>query len=134
MEPTGKAKTKPTVILCGCGMDNTLVCVGGVWKFDIQKHGNGEPFRGQCFNCSAALKGPKGWTAPPVKASKAAGVTEADKQVMLGLVAQNEAIERRMAKLAGDFEKLTKENQDLRANAQGGGDQGGDGKNKKSRS
>jgi len=45
------------IIKCGCGQENQLVCVGGIWRYDAARHGNGEPANGKCFNCFAPLKG-----------------------------------------------------------------------------
>ena len=124
MEPT---KVKPTIIECDCGQENELVKVKGVWCFDIQRHGNGEPFRGKCFNCSAAVAGPKGWTAPPVKGAKVAAGTEADRECMKGMVAQMERMERAMGLMEGKVNGLTEEknqlaeeNRQLRADGQEG--------------
>ena len=42
-------------IQCQCGQENQLVLIDGVWCYDAERHGNGEPCRGRCFNCSAVL-------------------------------------------------------------------------------
>ena len=42
-------------IQCPCGQENQLVLVGGLWRYDAARHGNGEPCDGRCFNCSAEL-------------------------------------------------------------------------------
>ena len=42
-------------IQCSCGQENQLVLVDGTWRYDAERHGNGEPCNGRCFNCGAAL-------------------------------------------------------------------------------
>ena len=45
-----------TIIQCSCGQESQLVFLDGKWRFDIARHGNGEPCEGLCFNCRAPLK------------------------------------------------------------------------------
>ena len=45
------------IIKCTCGQDNHLVKIGGIWRYDEAKHGNGEDSQFKCFNCFAPLKG-----------------------------------------------------------------------------
>ena len=42
-------------IQCSCGQENQIVLIDGVWCYDVERHGNGEPCNGRCFNCSAVL-------------------------------------------------------------------------------
>ena len=46
-------------IQCSCGQENQLVFLAGMWRYDIDRHGNGEPCEGRCFNCHAPLKDEK---------------------------------------------------------------------------
>ncbi|NIA17284.1 MAG: hypothetical protein GWO86_02940 [Planctomycetes bacterium] len=45
------------IVKCRCGQDNHLVKIGGIWRYDEHKHGNGEDSKLVCFNCFAPLKG-----------------------------------------------------------------------------
>lgn len=54
------------IIPCSCGQDSHIVLkdaldprdgnVKPTWCYEVQKHGNGEPCEGKCFNCRAPLK------------------------------------------------------------------------------
>lgn len=46
-------------IQCSCGQENQLVFLDGKWRYDVSRHGNGEPCEGKCFNCHAPLKDEK---------------------------------------------------------------------------
>ena len=43
-------------IKCDCGMVSHLVLDGGIYRYDLARHGNGEPANGRCFNCGKPLE------------------------------------------------------------------------------
>lgn len=55
-----------TKIACPCSMETHLVLIDGKWHYDVDKHGNGEPAEGKCFNCRAPLKMDDGPAEGPV--------------------------------------------------------------------
>lgn len=44
------------IIQCPCGQESQLVFLDDRWRYDMARHGNGEPCEGKCFNCRAPLK------------------------------------------------------------------------------